>query len=85
MSQLQQERSAAASCSNCGCRQALTIDMTVGKAGPRVSLTSCPRCEHRVWSNGTAAIPRTDVLQVLSGREDFVLVEKPSGTRRRAA
>lgn len=78
---MQEERSAAASCSSCGCRQALTIDMTVGKAGPQVTLTSCPRCEHRVWSSDTGAIARTDVLQVLSGRNDFALVGKASGVR----
>ena len=74
----------AARCTSCGCPQALTIDMTVGKAGPQVSLTSCPRCEHRAWSSGDETLARTDVLQVLSGRSDFSLVETASGSRRRS-
>ena len=82
--QAQQDRTAA-SCMNCGCRQALTIDMTVGKAGPQVSLTSCPRCEHRAWSSDNEALARTDVLQILSGRSDFSLVETACGSRRRSA
>lgn len=83
MNALLQERKSNPRCASCGCPQALTIDMTVGKTGPQVSLTSCPRCEHRVWTGSTGTIQRADVLQVLSGRDDFTLVANERAARRR--
>lgn len=83
MSTLQQERRSSPTCARCGCAQALTIDMTVGKTGPQVSLTSCPRCEHRAWTGSDGVIDRADVLNVLSGRADFTFVPNERAARRR--
>ena len=85
MSLLDQDtsRHTRAACAGCGARDTLTIAMTAGKGGPQVTMTSCPRCEHRQWTDETGVVAGRDLLQVLSGRPDFVFTPLFKGERRR--
>ena len=71
----------ATACSNCGAAQALSIEVSDGRGGPRLTMTSCPRCEHRAWTHASGTVVTGDVLRVLSGRADFTLVPAPGGRR----
>ena len=45
---------AGASCRACGSERVTSISMSLTDGSP-VSFTSCHRCEHRTWEDGSAA------------------------------
>ncbi len=44
-------------------------------------MTSCMRCEHRVWTTSLGTVAMPDVLRNLSGRNDFALTPASRPTR----
>lgn len=73
-------------CMCCGYPAPLTIRLAPPGAAP-LTLVTCTKCEHRVWTGPGGAVQRTDLLRSLAGNPRFDLVEQGRGARgrRRAA
>lgn len=71
------------SCRNCGKAQTLSIQLSDGRGGPQLTMTSCSRCEHRQWTHACGEVVDGHVLEVLSGRAEFTLVPAAGRRRRR--
>ncbi len=53
--------------SNCGCpawgRPApIVVEMSDGRGGPSLTMTSCIRCEQRSWSSADGSLGQPDLL-----------------------
>ena len=77
-------RSARPTCRRCGSPSPLTIDVISGPDDDRLTMTSCPDCEHREWAYDGGGVAGLDVLCLLSGKRDFSLAPSTGGTRRRS-
>ena len=71
-------------CRRCGSRSPLTIDVIAGPDDDRLTMTSCPECEHREWTYDAGGVAGLDVLCLLSGKPDFSLAPSAGGARRRS-
>ncbi|TAL15518.1 MAG: hypothetical protein EPN99_13180 [Frankiales bacterium] len=71
-------------CSGCGHSSVVELGMTT-KAGRRLSLLSCTRCQTRTWTADGQPVPREEVLRLTAGNPDFVVTPAPARARRKPA
>ena len=68
---------AADACAECGFVQTVSIEVSDGRGGPKLTMTCCSRCDHHQWTRATGKIAASEALLVLSGRASFTLVPGP--------
>jgi hypothetical protein len=71
------------SCSQCGQRNPIELEMKVG-GGQTLTMLSCGRCENRTWLADGQPISTSDVLKLTAGDPDFVVTPSPTTQRRKA-
>lgn len=80
-------RPARPACPACGAPVTVELSMT-GADGRLLTMTSCGRCDQRLWRADGEVVRRADLLRAASGRPDFELVpaaRRPATSRRRAS
>ena len=69
-------------CRECGHPNLVQLGIT-SKAGQRLSLMSCTRCESRTWTADGEPVTREQMLSITAGDPDFVMTPSPARERKR--
>ena len=74
-------RTPSPTCRRCGVPFPLTIDVVSGPDDYRLTMTSCPQCQHREWTDDAGSVAELDVMCLLSGNRSFTLAPSADSGR----